>query len=176
MQKLNKIGKRLFNIYVGIGVVGIGLMACVTIFAVIMRYFFSLNWKGLSEFNVTLFAFTTFWAMGINVIKDEHVIIDFFIDRIKPTIKRWVSVFNYAVVLIVDLVFAYYSYIYMFKAGKQISQGMEIPMYYMYGIMPVSAVICAVCIIVKIVGFINAPLETFAPRNVLADEQKEEVN
>ena len=35
-------------------------------------------------------------------------------------------------------------------AGKQISQGMEIPMKYMYGIMPVCGVICAVCILIKI--------------------------
>ena len=36
-------------------------------------------------------------------------------------------------------------------AGKQISMGMEIPMKYMYGIMPVSGVLCAICIIVKII-------------------------
>lgn len=37
-----------------------GLLAVLVIFSVIARYFFSLSWKELSEFNVTLFAFTTF--------------------------------------------------------------------------------------------------------------------
>lgn len=172
---LSKIGKRLFSVYMGIGVAGIGLMALTTIFSVIMRYFFSLNWKELSEFNVTLFAFTTFWGMGINVIKDEHVIIDFFYDRIPPAIKRWVAVFNYAIVLVVDVFFTHYSYIYTLKAGKQISQGMEVPMYFMYGIMPVCGVICALCIIIKIIGFIKAPVETFAPRNISLAQKKAEV-
>ena len=51
------------------------LLAALVIFTVIARYCFSLSWKQLAEFNTTLFAFTTFWGMGINVIKDEHVIV-----------------------------------------------------------------------------------------------------
>lgn len=51
------------------------LLAALVIFTVIARYCFSLSWKQLAEFNTTLFAFTTFWGMGINVIKDEHVMI-----------------------------------------------------------------------------------------------------
>ena len=50
--------------------IAVALLAVLVIFAVIARYFFSLSWKQLAEFNTTLFAFTTFWGMGINVIKD----------------------------------------------------------------------------------------------------------
>lgn len=141
------------------------LLAALVIFAVIARYFFSLSWKSLSEFNTTLFAFTTFWGMGINVIKDEHVIIDILYDRVKPAIKRWLAVVNYAIVLIVTVVFTYQGFLYLGVAGKQISQGMEIPMYYMYGIMPVSGIICIICIIIKIITFITADLSYFAPKN-----------
>ena len=56
------------------------LLAALVIFTVIARYCFSLSWKQLAEFNTTLFAFTTFWGMGINVIKDEHVMIDIIYD------------------------------------------------------------------------------------------------
>ena len=84
-----------------------GLLAVLVIFSVIARYFFSLSWKQLSEFNVTLFAFTTFWGMGINVIKGEHVIIDIVYDRVPPAIKRWLSVVNYLIMLVVDLVFTW---------------------------------------------------------------------
>ena len=73
---MKKIGEKVFQVYFGIGVAAMGLLAVLVIFSVIARYFFSLSWKELSEFNVTLFAFTTFWGMGINVLKGEHVIID----------------------------------------------------------------------------------------------------
>ncbi len=135
------------------------------IFAVIARYFFSLSWKQLSEFNITLFAFTTFWGMGVNVIKNEHVMIDILYDRVKPSIKRWLSVADYIIVLIVDLVFTYQGVLYVNMAGVQISQGMGIPMKYMYGIMPVCGAICAVCIVIKIIEFITADISYFEPKN-----------
>lgn len=142
-----------------------GLLAVLVIFSVIARYFFSLSWKQLSEFNVTLFAFTTFWGMGINVIKGEHVMIDILYDGVKPALKRWLSVLNYVIVLVVDIVFTVQGFNYVEVAGKQISQGMEIPMKYMYGIMPMAGIICAVCIVIKIIEFITADISYFAPKN-----------
>lgn len=165
IEKLKKAGEKLFAVYFGIGVVAMGLLAVLVIFSVIARYFFSLSWKQLSGFNVTLFAFTTFWGMGINILKDEHVIIDIFYDRVKPSIKRWLAVVNYIIVLIVDLVFTYQGILYVGVAGKQISQGMEIPMKYMYGIMPVCGVICAVCILIKIMILITEDLSYFESKN-----------
>ena len=44
--------------YFTIGVIAMALLAALVIFTVIARYFFSLSWKQLSEFNTTLFAFT----------------------------------------------------------------------------------------------------------------------
>jgi len=162
---LKKIGKKLFDIYFLIGVIAMGLLAVLVIFTVIARYCFALSWKQLAEFNVTLFAFTTFWGMGINVIKDEHVMIDIIYDGVKPALKRWLAVFNYLIVLVVDVVFVYQGFKYVAMAGKQISQGMEIPMYFMYGIMPVSGILCAVCIVVKIITLLNADISFFAPKN-----------
>lgn len=165
IEKLKKTGEKIFNIYFGIGVVAVGLLAVLVIFSVIARYFFSLSWKQLAEFNVTLFAFTTFWGMGINVLKGEHVMIDILYDAVRPSVKRWLSVGNYIIVLVVDLVFTYQGWVYVGVAGKQISQGMEIPMKYMYGIMPVCGAICAVCIVIKIIEFITADISYFAPKN-----------
>jgi TRAP-type C4-dicarboxylate transport system permease small subunit len=135
------------------------------IFTVIARYCFAHSWKQVSEFNVTLFAFTTFWGMGINVIRGEHVMIDILYDGVKPALKRWLSVLDYVIVLVVDLVFTYYGFVYVKTAGVQISQGMGIPMKYMYGIMPVSGILCAICIVVKIIEFITADISVFAPKN-----------
>ncbi len=162
---MKKIGEKVFQVYFGIGVAAMGLLAVLVIFSVIARYFFSLSWKELSEFNVTLFAFTTFWGMGINVLKGEHVIIDIVYDRIRPDIKRWLTVVNYLIMLVVDVVFIWHGIKYVGVAGKQISQGMEIPMKYMYGIMSLSGAICALCIVIKIVEFVTADVSYFAPKN-----------
>ena len=165
IERIQKIGKRLYQIYFGIGVAAMGLLALNVIFSVTARYCFSLGWKQLAEFNVTVFAFTTFWAMGICMLQGEHVMIDIFYDGIKPAIKRWLTVANYIIVLGVDLVFSFFAYKYTLMAGVQISQGMEVPMYFMYGIMPLSGLLCAVCIILKIVECITADISAFAPKN-----------
>ncbi len=151
MKKLKKIGQCLFTIYFDIGVIALALLAILVIFAVIMRYFFSISWKELSEFNVTLFAFTTFWGMGINVIKGEHVLIDILYNSFKPGMKKIVNIINLLIMFVVDIVFTIQGFKYVAMAGKQLSMGMEIPMKYMYGIMPISGVICAICIVVKLI-------------------------
>ncbi|MBR0202877.1 MAG: TRAP transporter small permease [Synergistaceae bacterium] len=161
----------LERIYTGIGAAAMGLLAGLVIFTVIARYCFSLSWKSVSEFNVTLFAFTTFWGMGVNVLKDEHVSITILSDKFSPAIRRWLSIINGFIVLLVDCVFVHYSWLYAQRMGKQISQGMEIPMLYMYGIMPVCGIICALCIIIKIIQNYKAPLSKFA----VTEQEQEQV-
>lgn len=165
MKKRNALGETIEKIYMGVGAAAMGLLAVMVIFSVIMRYCFSLSWKEVSEFNVTLFAFTTFWAMGLNVLRDEHVSINILYDMIKPSVKRWVCVFNCVVMFVVDCLFVKYGWDYAQQMGKQISQGMEIPMIYMYGIMPLCGVICAVCIVVKLVRAVKAPVSDFEPKD-----------
>lgn len=167
---MKKIGSIAEKIYFGVGAAAMGLLAVLVIFTVIMRYCFSMSWKSVSEFNVTLFAFTTFWGLGLNVLKNEHVSINILFDKFKPGLKRWISVFNNLVMLTVDCLFVYYSWQYTVKMGKQISQGMEIPMSFMYGIMPVCGVICALCIVIKIVQTIRAPKSAFEPQDKALEE------
>ena len=163
MKKKN-FGKLVVDVYEGVGAVAMGLLAFLVIFTVIMRYCFSLSWKSVSEFNVMLFTFTTFWGLGLNVLKGEHVAVTLLYDKIKPSIKRWVCVLNYIVMFVVDVLFIKYGWEYTNKMGKQLSMGMEIPMKYMYGVMPVCGVICAVCIIAKLIMAVRAPVSDFEPK------------
>lgn len=173
IEKLKKFGNTLMKIYEGIGAVAMGILAISVIFTVIMRYVFSLSWKEVSEFNIVLFTFTTFWGMGFCVIRDEHVVIDILFDGLKPKVKRIVAILDYLVVLAVVVVFTYYGFIYTNKMGVQISMGMEIPMKYMYGIMPVCGILCAVTVIVKLITFVRADDAYFAPKNVVLSENGE---
>ena len=167
---MKKIGAVAEKIYFGIGAAAMGLLAVLVIFTVIMRYCFSMSWKSVSEFNVTLFAFTTFWALGLNVLKGEHVSINMLYDHIKPAVKRWVAVLNCFIMLAVDVMFVHYSWIYTQKMGKQISQGMEIPMSFIYGIMPVCGVICILCILIKMIETVRAPLSEFEVKDIPLDQ------
>lgn len=161
MKQLKSVGQKVFQVYFTIGVIAMAMLAALVFFAVVMRYFFSKSWKELSEFNVTLFAFTTFWGLGVNVIKNEHVMIDMLYAKFSAPVKKFLSIVNYVIVLVVDLFFTWQGWIYAGKMGKQISQGMEIPMVYMYGIMPLCGVLCAICVVIKLIEFFGTPPEAF---------------
>ena len=161
MNKLKKLGAAVEKIYMGIGAAAMGLLAFLVIFTVIMRYCFSLSWKSVSEFNVLLFTFTTFWGLGLNVLKNEHVAVTILYDALPAVAKKWISVLNYIVMLVVDVLFIKYGWAYAVKMGKQLSMGMEIPMFYMYGLMPLCGVICALCIIIKGALAAAAPVSAF---------------
>ena len=160
-MNLKKFGKIVISMYEGIGAAAMGLLAVLVIFTVIMRYCFSLNWKELSEFNVTLFAFTTFWALGLNVLRNEHVTITILYDAVPNMVRKIFSLVSCVVMFVVDWQFVQYGWQYTMKMGKQISQGMEIPMKYMYGIMPVCGAICLVCIVVKFIELLRRPVSQF---------------
>ena len=167
-MNLKKLGKTVVSVYEGIGAAAMGLLAVLVIFTVIMRYCFSLNWKQLSEFNVTLFAFTTFWALGLNVLRNEHVTITILYDAVPNVVRKIFSIISCAVMLVVDWQFVVYGWQYTMKMGKQISQGMEIPMRYMYGIMPVCGAICLVCIAVKLIEAILRPVSSFVKTDAVS--------
>lgn len=148
-----------------IGIFSVALLAGCVIFAVIMRYFFSISFTFLEEFMTTLFAFTTFWGIGICIIEDEHVIIDSVYDRLPLRVKRGVTLFNYTIVLVVSSVMLKHGFNYAIKYGKQISMGMRVPMIWMYGIIPLGSSIGIICVIIKLVTIIKAPLSFFECRN-----------
>ena len=161
---MKKIGSVIEKIYFGIGAAAMGLLAVLVIFTVIMRYCFSLSWKSVSEFNVVLFAFTTFWGLGLNVLKNEHVSINILYDKFKPAVKRWISLFNYLVMLVVDFLFVRYSWQYTAKMGKQMAKVL------IKDGDTVCGVICILCILLKMFETARAPLSEFEAKDIPLDQ------
>ncbi len=151
MKTIKAFGTALHRLYAGIGMAAMGVLALLVIFTVIARYFFSLSWKELEEFVTVLFAFTTFWGLGFAVLEGEHVVIDVVSRLFTPGVKRIMGMISLLVALAVDVIVCVYSFIYIGKIGSHLSPGMMIPMKYIYGVMPVCFIICAVCIVIKII-------------------------
>jgi C4-dicarboxylate transporter DctQ subunit len=151
MERIRKLGDILYRAYVGVGIAAMGGIALLVIFTVVARYFFSLSWKQLDEFVTTLFAFTTFWGMGIAVLDEEHVVIDVAHRALKPKARRLMRVVNLLIVLAVDGIVFAYSIRYVRMVGDHLSPGMEVPMKFLYGIMPVCFALCAVCVVLKMI-------------------------
>lgn len=159
MNALKKAGRVLYRIYTGIGIAAIVLVAIGVIFTVIMRYCFNISFAFLEETITLTFTFTTFWGIGVCILEDEHVVIDFLFQNIPVRIKHWLDAFINLVVLITLSVLQYYTIGWIAKAGKILSNGMRVQYYYIYSVMPIGVAAGLICCVVKLVSVIlNKPL------------------
>lgn len=164
MTSMQKAGKKIYQCYVALGIAAMGFVAAGVIFAVIMRYFFNISFTFLEELITLVFTFTTFWGIGICVLENEHVLIDFFFVKIPEHIQRWVNVVNYTIVLISLAILQYYAIGWIRVAGKTISNGMRIKYIYIYGIMPIGVGVSLICVLVKIYSLVkNVDLSFLKP-------------
>ena len=172
MTTLQKTGKKIYQFYVGLGVAAMGFVAVGVIFAVIMRYFFNISFTFLEELITLVFTFTTFWGIGICVLENEHVLIDFFFAKLPDDVQRWMNVLNYLIVLASLILLQYYAVKWIGVAGKTISNGMRIKYMYIYGIMPVGVGVSIMCVLVKLYSLVrNIDLGFLKP---VYDEEKGE--
>ncbi len=168
MDKIKKAGSVLYKIYFGIGIFSIALMTCCVIFAVIARYCFGFSHKALEEFITTVFAFSTFWGIGICFIENEHVTIDSIFAMFPRWLKIGATFFNTIVTIVVLAVMVKFGSAYALKFGSQISSGMEIPYIWMYGIIPIGCALGLLCALIKLCNFIVS-LKKAEPENLSED-------
>lgn len=158
---MKKAGTALYRFYLAIGIAAVGLMAACVIYAVIARYFFGISHTFLEEFITTVFAFTTFWGMGICVVENEHVVIDVVHGFLPAPVKKIATIVDYCVVLLLLIVMVKYGGAYALKYGKQISMGMRVPMIWMYGLIPVCSGIAVLCVVYRLVLLVLSPVSSF---------------
>ncbi len=151
MTGLRRAGRLVYGIYIGIGIFAMGLMAFGVIFSVVMRYWFNISYIFLEEAITFVFTFTTFWGVGACLLENEHIVIDFFINRLGFRNRRILNIFNYALVLLVNATLIYYSLTWIRKTGRVVSNAMRIQYKYLYSAMPVGLAIGVLCAAIKIV-------------------------
>ena len=98
-----------------------------------------------------MFAFSTFWGIGICALENEHVVIDYFFLKFPDKVKHYISIFNYIVVVLTLMVIDYYSVNWIKVAGKTISNGLRLKYVYIYSAMPIGITVSLILILYKLV-------------------------
>lgn len=143
--------KKFYSLYCGFGAILIALIASIVIISVIARYCFGKSWQQLQEFCTVSFALSSFWGMGLCVLSNEHIIVDTLVIKFNKKVQRSFALLGLIVTFIVVAIFTYLSFEYVVTNGRQLSYGMRIPMYYLYGIMPITSALCLVCVVIRVV-------------------------
>ncbi|WP_019119883.1 TRAP transporter small permease [Brevibacillus massiliensis] len=98
-------------------------------------------------------------AMGVK--RGEHTRIDFFINLLKPNIKKWMEVFNCLLCIVFLGFLTYYAIDFFPRAMIMKSTALEIPMGAIQLILPISGVIMILYYLAEIYSMIRK-----SPENV----------
>lgn len=83
-------------------------------------------------------------------MEDEMVVINSVYNTFPPKFKVVITYFNSIVSSVILLAMIKYGMKYVNKFGNQISNGMRVPMKYMYGIIPIGCIIALICLLLKL--------------------------
>lgn len=119
-----------------------GLVA-LSFISVFMRYVlnFSLTWA--EELARYMFVWLVYLGTALCVRRRKHIVMDILITSLKPRARKWFSLLNNAIMLAFVLVLANQGFKMMPILSSQMSTALQIPMSFIYGAVPVGAVLMA---------------------------------
>lgn len=127
------------------------LLMAVTV-TVVLRYFFNISFIWAEELILFTFIATTYFGVVMCVKEDEHIAIDFFVNKL-PLLGRKVVETLISLIGIVTLLWlAKVSLGWIETVGGTLSSGLKLPYKYVYSWMPFSFTVCAIYEVRKILG------------------------
>lgn len=113
-----------------------------TIFTqVIARYAFanSLSWS--EEAGRYIFVWITFLGAAMAVRNRQHVSLDMLVNKLPNSLKTTCLVVSYVSMMIFTSVLIYGGFKFVTRGSQQISSALEIPMHYVYIVLPLGGIL-----------------------------------
>ena len=113
------------------------LMVAIIFAQVVARYILSNSLSWSEELGRYLFVWMTFIGSAIAVRNKLHVSLDMFVCRLPRTLQKFCLLISYVSMIIFTNVVIYGGYKFFIKGSNQISAAMQLPMHYIYIVLPV---------------------------------------
>ena len=134
--KTEQMLTRLLEAIIVICFLGILLLVITLVF---MRYGFNATIIGANELVVIMFIYTSAIGAAIIIGKNEHISITYFIDKLTPNYRKWVDIFNYLLIAVLNAAMIFYSIRWISLTGNYLTAVLRIPQYYAQIIVPIGA-------------------------------------
>lgn len=129
-----------------------GLMAIGVISSVILRYVFGLTFVWAEAAITMLFVGTTYFGAVLGVREDEHISINYVVERFPERMQCYVQSFGMFIIVVVQMFIFKTSLTWIGKVGKTLDVALNMPKSYFYIIVPISAVLIILYAVVKIIA------------------------
>jgi len=144
MKIINKLFSFTDFIFEKLNIVLMATMALAVIVTVFFRYALNISFIWAEEAILFTFIATTYFGIIMCVKEDEHIAIDFFLERSPLVMKKILMTFISLVSVVTLLWLAYLSFGWINTVGGTLSSGAKIAYKYIYVWMPISFTICAI--------------------------------
>ncbi|SDE81358.1 2,3-diketo-L-gulonate TRAP transporter small permease protein YiaM [Sporomusa acidovorans DSM 3132] len=118
----------------------LGMVAIIFV-QVIARYAFSNSLTWSEEVGRYLFVWMTFLGTALAVRNKAHVALDVLVGKLPPLLQKAVIVFGYLSMMVFAGVLVYAAVNMMTLGTRQVSAALQIPMRWVYMVLPVSGVL-----------------------------------
>jgi TRAP-type C4-dicarboxylate transport system permease small subunit len=153
---VNKVIDRLFakllkGVQISAGIF-FTLLFVVNILRILLRNFFGITWFWIPGFSRLVFIWTVFLATTALYVTDDHLIMDFFINKMQPGRKRKLQIVINFVFLVLVLVLITYGFM-VFQVRMRVPYtSWNFPTGYAYLAVPVCGILMLVFCLNKLRG------------------------
>lgn len=111
---------------------------------IILRYFFNTPLVWSEEFSRYIYVWLVFLGMGYCVTQDKHVAVTLAVDRMPPAVQKILKVAGNLLVIAAMLYLLPHSFRYALSQHKLLSGCMEMPMSFLFLVMPVCCLLTSI--------------------------------
>lgn len=104
---------------------------------VVLRYGFNTTIIGANELVVILFIYSSALGAAIIVGQKEHIAITYFIDKLRPSLRKVVDILDLLLIALINGVMIVYSIGWIGKTGGYLTAALRIPQVYAQIIIPI---------------------------------------
>jgi C4-dicarboxylate transporter DctQ subunit len=154
---------------------GISAGVALAFYNVVARYVFDSSLTWASELTTYLFIWSTFFGAAYCFKIDAHIAINILIEKVKPTTAKFLILLSLFITFIYIGAIAYYGYEYLLFVNEleEISVDLEMPMWIIYLVIPVSFGFSAWILLRKMVEVIKLPAEQVKQNSEVEELLKE---
>jgi len=136
----NFIDKIIDFINRNIAAFGISAGVALAFYNVVARYAFDASLTWASELTTYLFIWSTFFGAAYCFKMDAHIAINILIEKVSPKVAKFLILLSLFITFIYISAIAYYGYEYLLFVNEleETSVDLEIPMWIIYLVIPVS--------------------------------------
>ena len=167
------ISKTIGFINQSIAVIGITAGVAVAFTNVVARYAFDASLVWATELTIFLFLWSAFFGAAYCFKKDAHIAVTVVLDIMPSKIAKIMLLISHTVTITFLLAIAYYGYEYLFlliELDERSIDLWDLPMWYIYLVIPVAFFFSAYRVGEKIVQIIRTPHD-----EVVAESEAEQV-